>query len=132
MPASCATSRSARTLPPRRSPAPVHKKVQTTGGQTMEGLVIGESSLDLALRTDDQRIHLFRTGSGGRYRAVTSQTDWSTYNGQVGGNRYTTLTQITPANVAKLAPRWIFTMPNVPRLETTPVVVEIGLGVGGD
>src|ERR1035438_8055494 len=26
-----------RTLPPRRSPAPVHKKVQTTGGQTMEG-----------------------------------------------------------------------------------------------
>lgn len=113
-----------RTLPPRRSPAPVHKKVQTTGGQTMEGLVIGESSLDLALRTDDQRIHLFRTGSGGRYRAVTSQTDWSTYNGQVGGNRYSTLTQITPANVAGLAPRWVFTMPNVPRLETTPVVVD--------
>ena len=114
-----------RTLrPPRRGPAPVRKKVPTTGGQTMEGLVLGESSLDLALRTDDQRIHLFRTGAGGRYRVVTSQTDWSTYNGQVGGNRYTTLTQITPANVAKLAPRWIFTMPNVPRLETTPVVVD--------
>src|ERR1017187_1626814 len=114
-----------RTLrPPRRGPAPVRKKVPTTGGQTMEGLVLGESSLDLALRTDDQRIHLFRTGAGGRYRVVTSQTDWSTYNGQVGGNRYTSLTQITPANVAKLAPRWIFPMPNVTRLETTPVVVE--------
>ena len=114
-----------RTLRPlRRGSAPVRKKVQTTDGKTMEGLVLGESSLDLALRTDDQRIHLFRTGAGGRYRAVTSQTDWSTYNGQVGGNRYTMLTQIAPSNVAKLAPRWIFPMPNVTRLETTPVVVE--------
>ena len=61
-----------RTLrPTRRTPAPTRKKVQTSDGQTMEGLVIGESSLDLALRTDDQRIHLFRTAAGGRYRVVT-------------------------------------------------------------
>src|ERR1017187_9477723 len=40
-----------RTLrPTRRTPAPTRKKVQTSDGQTMEGLVIGESSLDLALR----------------------------------------------------------------------------------
>jgi alcohol dehydrogenase (cytochrome c) len=113
-----------RTLRPRRGPAPVRKKVQTSDGKSMDGLVLGESSLDLDLRTDDQRIHLFRTDSGGRYRAVTSETDWATYNGNVSGNRYTALTQITPANVAKLAPRWIFTMPNVTRLETTPVVVD--------
>ena len=109
-----------RTLRPRRGPAPVRKKVQTSDGQTIEGLVLGESSLDLALRTDDQRIHLFRTDAAGRYRTVTSQTDWSTYNGNVSGNRYTTLAQIAPSNVAELAPRWLFTMPNVARLETTP------------
>ena len=55
---------------------------------------------------------------------MTSQTDWPTYNGNVGGNRYTTLTQITPGNISRLAPRWVFTIPNVTRLETTPVVVD--------
>ncbi|HYW45806.1 MAG TPA: PQQ-binding-like beta-propeller repeat protein [Bryobacteraceae bacterium] len=113
-----------RTLRPHRGfAAPVRKKVETTDGKTLEGLVLGESSLDLALRTDDQRIHLLRT-AGGRYRPVTSQTDWPTYNGQPGGNRYTTLTQIDKSNVAKLAPKWVFTMSNVSRLETTPLVVE--------
>jgi alcohol dehydrogenase (cytochrome c) len=114
-----------RTLrPPRRGNAPVRKKVQTLDGKTLEGLILGESSHDLVLRTDDQLIHLLRTDGEGHYRAATSQADWSTYNGQANGNRYTTLTQITPANVAKMAPRWIFTMPNVSRLETTPVVVD--------
>ena len=41
---------------------------------------------------------------------VTSQTDWPTYNGDPGGNRYTKLTQIDKTNVAHLAPRWIFPM----------------------
>jgi len=114
-----------RTLrPPRRGNAPQRKKIQTADGNTLEGLVLGESSKDMALQTDDHVIHLLRTDGDGRYRAATSQADWSTYNGQENGNRYTALTQITPANVAKMAPRWIFTMPNVSRLETTPVVVD--------
>jgi alcohol dehydrogenase (cytochrome c) len=114
-----------RTLRPRgRGLASVRKKVETTDGKTLEGLVLGESSLDLALRTDDQRIHLLRTAGNGRYRPVTSQVDWPTYNGQVGGNRYSTLTQINPSNAAKLALKWVFTMPNVARLETTPVVAD--------
>jgi hypothetical protein len=50
-------------------PAPVRKKVQTSDGKSMDGL--GESSLDLDLRTGDQRVHLFRTDSGGRYRQRT-------------------------------------------------------------
>src|SRR5664279_2992492 len=78
----------------------------------------------MALRTDDQRIHLLRTDGEGHFSPATSQADWSSYNGQLNGNRYTTLTQITPANVARMAPRWIFTMPNVSRLQTTPVVVN--------
>ncbi len=48
--------------------------------------------------------------------------DWPTYHGQLGGNRYSTLGQITPRNIARLAPRWIFPIPNARRLEVTPVV----------
>lgn len=73
---------------------------------------------------DDSRIHLFRTTTGGRCRPVTSQTDWATYNGDTGGNRLTQLSQIAPSNIAKLALQWVFTLSNVPQLETTPVVVE--------
>jgi PQQ-dependent dehydrogenase (methanol/ethanol family) len=50
--------------------------------------------------------------------------DWPTYHGQLGGNRYTTLGQITPRNVAKLSPRWIFPVPSARHLEVTPVVVD--------
>src|SRR5262249_1929683 len=103
--------------------APVRKKVQLTDGQTLEGLVLGESSLDLDLRTDDERVHLLRNMDG-RYRPVTSQTDWPTYNGQPGGNRYTTTAQVPPENASRLVPKWIFPMRDAPRPETTPVVVE--------
>ena len=44
--------------------------------------------------------------------AVTSEADWPTYNGETGGNRYTTLTQIDKTNVARLAPAWMFTIPD--------------------
>jgi alcohol dehydrogenase (cytochrome c) len=109
--------------PPRMGFGPVRKKIQTTGGETLEGMVIGESSLDLSLRTDDGKVHLFRTAADGRYRPVTSQTDWATYNGQIGGNRLINLAQIAPANAGKLAVQWVFTLNGAPRLETTPVVV---------
>ena len=57
-------------------------------------------------------------------REVTSETPWPTYNGDPGGNRYTTLTQIDKTNVARLAPRWMFTVPERRRLQGTPVVVD--------
>jgi len=50
--------------------------------------------------------------------------DWPTYHGQLSGNRYSSLQQITPRNVGKLAPRWIFPIPNARHLEVTPVVVD--------
>ncbi len=78
---------------------------------------------DLQLRTDDNELRLLRK-DGDRYRVVTSQTDWTTYNGDPSGNRYTKLTQIDQSNVARLAPKWIFPMPNVPQVENTPLVVE--------
>jgi len=102
--------------------APVRMKVQTTGGETLDGLVIGEGFEDLQLRTADHRVHLLRR-AGERFREVTSDKDWPTYNGDPGGNRYTALTQINKQNITRLAPRWVFTFPNTGRLEVTPVVV---------
>lgn len=50
--------------------------------------------------------------------------DWPTYHGRLSGNRHSLLDQIHKDNVANLAPRWIFPIPNSQRLEVTPVVVE--------
>ncbi|MFN7992785.1 MAG: PQQ-binding-like beta-propeller repeat protein [Bryobacteraceae bacterium] len=56
-------------------------------------------------------------------RIVHPETgEWPTYHGQIGGNRYSTLTQITPENISRLAPRWIFPIPGARHLEVTPIV----------
>ena len=49
--------------------------------------------------------------------------DWPTYYGNLSGNRYTTVDQITPANVAKLQTQWVYPIQYSP-LETTPLVVD--------
>lgn len=107
----------------RRSQRPVIRMtVRTDKGVTLEGQVLGEGFDDLQLRTDDKMVHLLRK-SGDRYREVTSDRDWPTYNGDPRGNRYTEMEQITKANVKNLAAQWVFTFPNAGRLQTTPVVV---------
>jgi alcohol dehydrogenase (cytochrome c) len=96
--------------------------VQTTDGRKLEGEVLGEGFDDLQLRTDDKRIHLLRR-AGKLFREVTSEKGWPTYNGDPGGNRYTKLTQISKSNIVRLAPRWMFEIPNSGHVEVTPVVV---------
>ena len=115
-----------RTLAPMSRTAPpviVRKQIQLATGEILEGHVLNQGPLDLQLRTDDKHIHLLRK-AGEHYRTATSQTDWPTYNGDPSGNRYTKLSEINKDNVAHLAPRWIFPMPNVSQIENTPVVVE--------
>ena len=115
-----------RTLAPMSRNAPatvVRRKVQTTDGKTIEGQVLSEGMLDLQLRTDDKQIRLLRK-AGDKYRVVTSQTDWTTYNGDASGNRYSKVTQINKTNVARMTPRWIFPIPNVSVIENTPLVIE--------
>lgn len=97
-------------------------KLAITGGRTLEGQVLGEGFDDVQLRTDDHRVHLLRRDAG-HVREVTSQTDWPTYNGEPAGNRYTSLAQINKSNVIRVAMNWMFTLPDVGRLEVTPVVV---------
>jgi alcohol dehydrogenase (cytochrome c) len=98
------------------------RTLQTTDGRTLQGLLLGEGLHDLQLLGDDKSIQLLRR-SGERFRPVTSETDWPTYNGDPGGNRYTKLSQIDKTNVARLAPRWMFSVPEAGQIQVTPVVV---------
>ncbi len=50
--------------------------------------------------------------------------NWPTYNGELGGNRHSALSQIDTDNVRQLAPRWMFPIAGSRRLEVTPVVVD--------
>ena len=111
-----------RSIQVNRRQESEHRKVQTTAGQTLEGEVLNQGFDDLQLRTADRRIHLLRR-AGDRFREVTSGKDWPGYNGDPGGNRYTALTQIDKTNVARLAPKWIFSLPGTSLLQVTPVVV---------
>ena len=101
----------------------VRMSVQTIDGRTLDGLVLGEGFDDLQLQTDDQRVRLLRR-AGDRYRPVTSETPWPTYNGDPGGNRYTTLTEIDKTTVSRLAPKWMMTIPDAGQLQGTPVVAD--------
>jgi alcohol dehydrogenase (cytochrome c) len=66
-------------------------------------------------------VHLLRR-SGARFREVTSDRDWPTYNGGPDGNRYTTLSQIDKSNVDRLSVAWMFTLKDAGQLQVTPVV----------
>ena len=50
--------------------------------------------------------------------------NWPSYNGDYTGRRYSSLNQITLANVNQLRAQWVFHAPNTDRLEVTPVVVN--------
>jgi alcohol dehydrogenase (cytochrome c) len=49
--------------------------------------------------------------------------NWPSYNGDYTGARYSSLTQITPGNVGRMAAQWVFHPRVVSPLEVTPVVV---------
>ncbi|HEU4687230.1 MAG TPA: PQQ-binding-like beta-propeller repeat protein, partial [Vicinamibacterales bacterium] len=113
-----------RTLRPRAGSGPQRASVMLANGSPLSGVVLNRSAGEMQLLGDDRRAHLLRETTEGRYRAVTSQTGWTTYNGQASGNRYSTLTQITANNVGRLTPQWVFTLPNVSQGQVTPVVVD--------
>jgi alcohol dehydrogenase (cytochrome c) len=89
---------------------------------SLDAEVLNRGVEDAQVRTSDGRIHLLRT-SKDLQREVTSQVDWPTYHGSFSGNRYTTISQVTKLNVQKLAPKWIFNLPNTSPSENTPIVV---------
>ena len=103
------------------APPPRRLQIRTADGRTLDGQVVDEGFDDLQLKTGDEHVHLLRR-AGDRFREVTSDADWPTYNGGPGGNRYTSLTQIDKSNVDRLAIAWIFTLSGAGQLQVTPVV----------
>ena len=49
---------------------------------------------------------------------------WTTYSGDDAAQRHSPLTQITPANVGRLAVQWMFQTGVPGRIEATPLVVD--------
>jgi alcohol dehydrogenase (cytochrome c) len=112
-----------RTLPPPDVSVPVRATLAMAGDRSLEGVVLNRTSLDMQVLADDGRVHLLRK-MGERYRAVTSDVDWPTYHGDLSGNRYTSLDQIDKSNVARLSPRFLFTVAGASRLQVTPIVAD--------
>ena len=92
-----------------------------TDGKVLEGEILNQGFSDLQMRANG-RIHLLRRVGEG-FREAVPGVDWPGYNGDAGGNRYTTLSQITRANVARLVPKWTFALRGAINLQGTPVVV---------
>jgi PQQ-dependent dehydrogenase (methanol/ethanol family) len=49
--------------------------------------------------------------------------EWTTYNGNIGGNRHSPLNQINATNVRNLQLQWVYSL-GAPDLETTPIVSD--------
>jgi alcohol dehydrogenase (cytochrome c) len=104
-------------------PHPVSLKLQD--GRTLEGTLTSEARYSATLLTGDGKFHLLaRDGDSYRERQIEPKQDWTSYDGSYTGNRYSPLEQINTNNIQRLAPAWISPVPNAPRLEVTPVVVD--------
>jgi alcohol dehydrogenase (cytochrome c) len=56
--------------------------------------------------------------------ASAEPANWLTYSGSYMSQRYSTLDQITPANVADLELKWVFQAQSLQTFEATPLVVD--------
>src|SRR5262249_6634710 len=56
---------------------------------------------------------------------------WLTHSGDYSGQRFSPLTQITPANAETLSAQWTFQTNVVNKFEATPIVVDGALYVAG-
>ena len=56
--------------------------------------------------------------------AAGEPQNWLTYSGTYSSQRYSTLSQITPANAKDLEMKWVFQADSIQKLEATPIVVD--------
>jgi alcohol dehydrogenase (cytochrome c) len=108
----------------RKPPAEPHPgTIRLADGKTLSGTVI-QSDYSAQVLTAEGKYHLLsREGARYREKPLLPKRDWTTYNGNDSGNRYSTLNQINTTNVSNLSLAWLFPF-DASRLETTPVVVD--------
>jgi alcohol dehydrogenase (cytochrome c) len=104
-------------------PRPATIKLQD--GRTLDGTLTSSTQFAATLLTPDGKFHLLaRSGDTYSERPIEPKLDWPSYDGSYTGNRFSPLAQISTANIRHLAPAWIFPVPDAPRLEVTPVVLD--------
>ena len=57
-------------------------------------------------------------------RAAQEPQNWLTYSGTAMSQRYSPLTQMTPANVKNLEQQWVFQAQSLEKFEASPLVVD--------
>jgi alcohol dehydrogenase (cytochrome c) len=109
----------------KRGPGPRPAKLKLSSGSVIDGTLMSEDEFSADLLTADGKYHLLsREGGAYREKPIEPKNDWTTYNGDVSGNRYSALQQINAGNVNQLALAWLFPTPSSPRIEATPLVVD--------
>jgi alcohol dehydrogenase (cytochrome c) len=104
-------------------PHPATLKLQD--GRTLDGKLTSLTTYSATLWTSDGKFHLLsRNGENYSERPIEPKQDWTSYDGNYTGNRYSRLEQINTNSVKQLAPAWVFPVPGAPRLEVTPVVMD--------
>ncbi len=78
----------------------------------LAGFIIAGASLNAQV-TDERLLH-----------ADQEPQNWLTYSGIYSSQRYSTLRQITPANVKNLQMQWVFQADSLDKMEATPIVVD--------
>ena len=114
-------------LPTPSSPSRMGEQVslKLSDGSTLAGKMLTDYRDAATLLTSDGKIHLLaRNGDAYSEKSITPKADWTTYHGQVNGDRYSELEQVNTGNVSKLTPAWVSKMPNSNNLEASPVVVD--------
>ncbi len=56
--------------------------------------------------------------------APTEPGNWLTYSGNYQAHRFSPLREITPQNVSRLKPAWVYQIEGRGRFETSPIVVD--------
>ena len=75
-------------------------------------------------RTADTSVAVTSTVSAEDLLASPVGANWTSYNGDYTGRRYSSLREINAATVARLRASWVFHPGNSQRLEATPVVIR--------
>src|ERR1700741_5627383 len=81
----------------------------------------------LSLGTWPYQGHGEEAAQKGRPESSGARTDWSTYNGDVTGDHYSPLNQITTDNVQRMKEVWRFDAGSEGGVQTNPMVVGSSL-----
>jgi alcohol dehydrogenase (cytochrome c) len=88
------------------------------------GFALGPLNCGANAQAEDSSVAATIDVSHAQLKVAPPAGNWPSYNGDYTGRRFSSLSQITPANVKQLRAQWLFHARNSDSLEVTPVVVN--------